>query len=74
MMARKSPPPTAMPMSDSANETQPVARLARNPAKMPGSVMTSGMIWWVRSMTVITTSADRKTIATGKREEKPNTA
>jgi hypothetical protein len=43
-MAQKMPPPTRIPMPESTQEIRLVAREARKPAAIPGSVIRSGMI------------------------------
>src|SRR3989304_5275436 len=56
-MARNTPPPTRIPRTESSQKTRWVARLATRPARMPGRLMTSGMMRWRRSMPVMATSA-----------------
>src|SRR3990167_131723 len=73
-MARNTPPPTRIPRTESSQKTRWVARLATRPVRMPGRLMTSGMIRWRMSMPVMATSAARKTAATTKSTVGPSSS
>lgn len=63
---KRKPPPARSPMSESGHLSpiQP-AKESPNPMSAPGREMTSGIIWWSRSMKLMTTRDARKAIKAG---------
>ena len=71
MITRKRPPPTRMPRTVSSQAAGWRAIASTAPTTMPGSVMTSGMIWWSRSMPVIATRAANRRSAAPRSSDGP---
>ena len=70
MIAKKTPPPTATPIRASSHT--PVPTPMSTPARIPGSVIASGMIWCSRSIAAIAMSVASNAAATTKRPVGPN--
>src|SRR6185369_4417919 len=57
---KREPPPSRMPRREFSQPFQGRKREKMNPTAMPGREISSGMIWWSRSMKVMTTRLEQK--------------